>query len=257
MRNRDDCTRIPGQCLFQRLPGRQIQMIGRFVQNQTIRIAEQHAGQVKPHALPTTQNGNPLLDVIPVEQEFRQPITGGGVTQIRMLRQQLLQNRTVFIIKSDLLSQITVTHPVTEAGESLIILILSHEHPQQRGLAAAIGTDDANMIPAFDQKFSFVKQDDIAKRLAEVLGTSHFTADVPGFAERDFRPGGAGYMVQAAVAVELRLKPLCHLHPAMISTNFALRFIGLRNLLIALHLPPQTITLIHDKFPAALLLLQE
>lgn len=71
-------TRIFGQSLLKYLLGLDVQMIGRFIQNQEIGRMQKHAHQRHAGALASGKHANALVYVIPPEQETAKQIPDHG-----------------------------------------------------------------------------------------------------------------------------------------------------------------------------------
>ena len=87
---------------------------------------------------------------------------------------------------ADVLAEIADGHAAIDGHLALVGLFLAGDHPEQRGLAGAVGADEADLLPLLERRGGLDEEDLVAILLADVVETNH----VPGktFKCRGARP---------------------------------------------------------------------
>ena len=232
------------QGLFEGVASPQVQMIGRFVEHEHVDPLHHKAGQGSPAALAAAQFCDRLIDLVAGQTKAAKQIAhalfrGVGIpfgpngADDRFVLRQGLQ---MLIVIAEL-DQMPALH---RAG---VRPLVAQEDAEQGGLAAAVGSQDAEPLAALKLEAEMREQRTIV-RLGEVVHLQHHIARAPDFAEVHVRHVNRGRLLHAFQLVE-RLLPRLGLFvqlPVMHAADvvllfgdvFALRFPCLELLLVAL-----------------------
>src|SRR5439155_10899207 len=82
-------------------------------------------------------------------------------------------------------------HAVADAEGPPVRLLLADDHPEQRGLARAVGADHADDAPAGKVEREVVHQRAVAVSLGQMLGAHYEVAEARRWRDRDLRRVGA------------------------------------------------------------------
>ena len=158
------------QQAFELFDGGDVEVVGRLVEQQQIGLAGQCGGQRRPFALTT---GQPLQGRL---QRHRQPFGRGGeggnglpvvavlvfVVQahahLQALAERVGGRQDGFLFNGD--------HPGTVGGAHIAVVKVASpaDDGQQRRLAGAVATDQADALARFDKKLKVIEKRGIAER---------------------------------------------------------------------------------------------
>ena len=99
-------------------------------------------------------------------------------------------------------------HALADGDGALVRRLLLGDHPEQRGLAGAVGADHADDAAGRQLEGEIVDQHAIAEAFAEALEIDHVLAEPLGHRNRDLRGLGlllAGLLQQVFIALVARL----------------------------------------------------
>ena len=158
MRYDDQGSRESLQRGFERLAGAHVQVVGRFVQEQGIITLADQAHKGKSPALPAGQQADAPVDHVGAETEGAREGAQLADRRARPDRGELLQNgvrvghvQQLLIVEAD----VRVVPPGDDAA---IGQQAPRQDPQQGGLAASVGADDADPFPAADTQGKITDQ---------------------------------------------------------------------------------------------------
>ncbi|MNV72056.1 hypothetical protein D3C71_1651120 [compost metagenome] len=107
---------------FQHLAADQIEMVGRFVEDQHIRSEQHKLGERNPRFLAAAERGDLLLHILATEQEIAEYSPDTGLIEHRIFAPQLLEHRVMRIQAGLLLvviTQLDLRAPVHGSGGRL------------------------------------------------------------------------------------------------------------------------------------------
>ena len=146
-----------------------IQVVGRLVQQQYIKIPRQHLRQRKLSPLSSRKILHLLLRHFDSKLRritLHQPVLISiPVQRIRRYRSTL---RKMWILR-----KISNLQPILPDNLPLIRLLLPRNHPQQRRLPGTINPHNTNLIPLLDTKRSILKNNLLPKNLTDMLNINN------------------------------------------------------------------------------------
>jgi hypothetical protein len=156
------------QFLFQPLDPRQIQMVGRLVQQQNVRLRRQHPRQCRPPSLSARQPGRILGAGQPqLLQEINGPIP---LPVVGMIQPSLdISQRRLEPVEIRLLRQIPDRRPRLSEPSPAIRLHQSRRHFQQSRFARSIAPDQANPVAGGHGNAGAGQQRGSAERQGDIL----------------------------------------------------------------------------------------
>ena len=216
MADDDDGMGIARQIGFQPQRAFQIQIVGRFVQQQQIGLAEQHPRQGDPHPPParkvarrsrliggrkaqTVQDrgrprlGRPGVDIDQPRLDLGDAMGIGGAVAFGHQRrafligiQHRIQNRAV--IARRLLRHATNAGAGRQADLPPIQRQFAPDQPKQRGLAGAIGPDKTNLVTGGNGGRGTLEQRTALNGIGYVINAQHGLRHGPSTAPRQWPP---------------------------------------------------------------------
>ena len=78
---------------------------------------------------------------------------------------------------ADVLAEIADGHAAIDRDLALVGQLLPSNQPEQRGLARAVGTDEADFLALLDRRGGFDEDDLVAILLADIIETNHKRMD--------------------------------------------------------------------------------
>src|SRR5712664_93788 len=200
------------QRLFQRAQRVDVEIVGRLVEQQHIGAGFQHLRQMDAVALAARQRADLLLLVGALEIERRaiaarvhlalaeqdQFVAAGNFLPHALLAVQTVAR----------LVDIAEMHGFTDRDDALVRRLLLGDHPEQRGLAGAVGADHADDAAGRQFECEIVDQKPVAKSLGQAIEIDHVLAQPLGDGNRDLRGLGlllAGLLQELFVALVARL----------------------------------------------------
>ena len=171
------------QVLFQYVQRNDVQVVGRLVQNQEIRIAHQHRTQIKTAALATAQ----LIDIAVLcfrrKEEMLQKLRCRqtlAVTQLYHFRDVLhhIDDFHLLIKLQTLLRIIAETDGFADVQRTTIRQLLSHQYLDEGGLSRTVIPHDAHLLIAGEDVGEIIQYLQVAKGLIEVVCLKYLAADI-------------------------------------------------------------------------------
>src|SRR6185437_14869843 len=200
------------QRLFQRAQRIDVEVVGRFVEQQHVGARLEHLGQMHAVALAARQRAHFLLLVGALEVE-RRAITARihfllAEQDLLVTAGDFLPHRLLTVEIVARLVDIAEMHGLADGDVALVRRLLLGDHPEQRGLAGAVRADHADDAARRQLEGEVVDQFAIAKTLAEVFEVDHVVAKPLGHRNGDLRGLGllfAGLLQQLLIALVARL----------------------------------------------------
>ena len=138
----------------------EIEVVGRLVEQQRVRRAQQHARDRQPRALAARQHAHRLLDVVAREQEAAEDVADARhhvdrrVAGERLVDGQRRIEPRRFVLREVLHDDLVPLGPRAGVGR-----LDAREHPHQRRLAGAVRADQRDAIAALDVQVDAVEDD--------------------------------------------------------------------------------------------------
>ena len=228
MRNGDDRTVEREQRVFQCFSGRDIEMVGRFVENEDIHLRQNQLCHGQTCLFTAGKNGNLFLNIVAAEQKQCKGIADFGLCQIFICRPQLFKYRIVLIEVLLFLIVIADSNIVAVFIIAAIRLNAIHDDLQECRFAAAVGTVDKNVIAFADHCRDIGKQRlagigfretiefenviagfaGFGKMQTNLVGGSHRTVELDHFVQlllSAFRRDDVAFAVPALLLLNVRL----------------------------------------------------
>jgi len=199
--------------------------VGGLVEQQDVAAGEQRASQVDAVALAAGDLAHQLLLVAALETE------GGHVgTSVDLAIADAkpflpaadhLPDTLLAVQGSPTLIDVRQLDGVAETQAAGVRLLLADDHPKQRGLAGAVGTDHADDAAAGQAERGLVEQQLVVEALAQLLGLDHHLAEARPGRDRDFGGIQSALLLvrrELLVGLDARLalgltRPRRHAHP--------------------------------------------
>src|SRR5688572_25078752 len=173
MGDHHDAARELEQRVLERAQRLDVQVVGGLVEQQHVAALQQGLGQVQAAALAAGQRADQLLLVAALEVEAadvgaRLDLDLADRDDVRAAR-HLLPDVLVALELLAALVHVRDLHRVADVDLALVRLLLARDHLEQRGLARAVGADDADDGAGRDGDVEVVDQQAVAEALADVL----------------------------------------------------------------------------------------
>ena len=138
------------EIIFQDLQGLDIQIVGRFVQDQDIRVLHQDPQQIQPPLFPAGQLADGGVLLVAVEQEALAHGGGGdqtfrGADEFRPFF-DIVDHTERFVESFVFLAEVSGNDGLTCGYRAGVRLCEAEKDPQKSGFAAAVGADDADTV---------------------------------------------------------------------------------------------------------------
>src|SRR5579864_1663024 len=169
------------QRLLERAQRLHVEIVGGLIEQQHVAAGAQHLGKMHAVALTARELADQLLLLRSLEIETpditsRSGLVGADLDHIQAAR-DLLPDGLAVIERLARLIDVGEAHARTEAYLAGIRLFDARQHAKQRGLAGAVGADDADDAAARQAEAQVVDQQPLAIALAQPLGRDHQIAE--------------------------------------------------------------------------------
>src|SRR6266481_2404644 len=200
------------QRLFESAQCIDVEIVGRLVEQQHVGAGFEHLRQMHAVALAARQRADLLLLVGALE------IERGAIAariDLALAKQDQLVARGDFLPHGLLavervarLVDIAEMHAVADRDGALVRRLLLGDHPEQRGLAGAVGADHADNAARRQLERQIIDQKPVGKPFCQAFEIDHVLAEALGHGNRDLRGLGlllAGLLQELLVALVARL----------------------------------------------------
>ena len=231
--------------LLQALEGLDVEVVGGLVQKQQVAALLQGERQVEAVALATREDTRALLLVLALEAKARHVGAAGNLGATHgdevVAPAHDLPEGLVGVNAGTVLVDVGDLDALADLELARGDVLEAHDGLEQRGLAHAVGTDDAHDAVARQDEAEIVDEDAVAKALAEVLGLDDLLAQA--WTGRNLNLGevellgalglGGHLLVAGKTRLALGLAGLCsRAYPL----ELALELLGALGVLLALEL---------------------
>ena len=163
--------------------GGDIQIVGRFIQQQKVRLRNQHFGKIQTHLVSTRKLGRGALLGLggkpqPGQYPFRLPVLVGLVG--RQPRDGFGQNARLG--ERQVLADVSDTVVAGLDHRTLIGLLLADDQTQKGGLAMSVAAHQTDLFPVVQPKADTVEQLVLAVSLVNMFNTEHRVLCLPDIA---------------------------------------------------------------------------
>ena len=137
---------VVGQGLLEGLPGEDVEVVGRLVEDQEVRFLQNELGQCQAPLLAPAQQVHLLEDVVSAEEEPAEEVADGSLVHGRPDRPEFVQHGPVARQAGPFLVVVADVHARPQADAPGRRRLLPHDHAEQRGLARAVVPDQAHAV---------------------------------------------------------------------------------------------------------------
>ena len=137
---------VVGQGLLEGLPGEDVEVIGRFVEYQEVRLLEDQLGQGQAALLAPAQQADLLEDVVGPEQEPAEEVADRAFVHGGPDRPEFVQHGALARQAGPFLVVVADVHARAEADGPRRRRLLSHDHAEQGGLPGPVVADQAHAV---------------------------------------------------------------------------------------------------------------
>jgi len=190
MRNHHHAAGKLQQGIFQRAQRFDVEIIGRFIQQQHVAPEQQRLGQMQTSALAAGQVADfflliPTLEIEAPEIGARLHLETADGQYVGAIADVLEHGLVIGERLARLVDQRQLDR-LADCNFTAVGLVLAGDHVKQRGLACPIGADDAHDRPGGNGKAQIVDQKPIAKAFRHILEIDHVVAETLGHRNKDF-----------------------------------------------------------------------
>ena len=153
---REERAGISHQSFFHRFSGGNVQMVGRFVQNQEVGACKHQLQKGHTRLLTAGEVANLAQNLITMEQESAQ-ITAGLLLVHTIGVDDFIKHRHIHMQGFMLLRKITDFHPAANFYPAFGGFQLTHEDFEQGGLARTIRANERHAVPIANQEGQVLK----------------------------------------------------------------------------------------------------
>ena len=243
MRDDEGVARELQQRIFQRTQGFDVQVVGRFVEQQHVATLQQGLGHVQAATLTTGQRTDHLLLVLALEVEAadvgaRLDLDAVDVEDVQAAR-DFLEDVVVAFQRVAALVHVGQLHGRADNDLAGVRLFLAGDHLEQGRLTGTVRADDADDGAGRHQEAQVVEQQAVAELLGDVLELHHRIAQALARRDEDFiglvallvidrlqlfQAGQAGLALGAA-ALGVLARPLQFLLDRLLASLFLVVFL--------------------------------
>ena len=182
----DERAAVIGEGVEQDVLRVEIQVIGRLVEQQRVRRAEQHARDGQPRSLAARQHAGPFVHIVAGEQEAAEDVADHRHhVHRRAVLQRVVHRQRRVEARGLVLRKVLHHHLVAFLPGAAVGRFRSGQHPHQRRLAGAVRADERDAVAPLDVQVQVLKDDEIAVRLADVLQLQDRTAALRAGGKRE------------------------------------------------------------------------
>ena len=149
-------------------------MVGRLVEQQRVRRAQQHPRHRQARALAARQHAHLLVDIVAREEKAAEDVADRRHHVDRRARgERLVDGRRRIHARRFVLREVLHDDVVAFDARARVRRLLAREHAHQRRLAGAVRADERDAVAALDVQVEVAEDDEVAVRLAHVLQLEH------------------------------------------------------------------------------------
>ena len=177
------------QRLFERAQRVDVEVVGRLVEQQHVAAHQQRLGEMQPVALATREIADALLLVGALEVEAGD-VRAAVHLAVADLHEvdaagDLLVDGLVGVERLPRLVDVRELHRGADLQRTAVGLLLADEHAEQRGLARAVGADDADDAAGRQREVEVFDEEPIAVALGDLVGLDDEVAETRARRDRD------------------------------------------------------------------------
>ncbi len=148
----------------------EVEVVGGLVEEEDVRGLQEHLGEGEAVALAAGEDGDLLVDVVPLEEEAAEDRPEHGAHRDGARRGHLLEDGARRVEDGGLvLGEVVEDDLVAEEADALVGPVDAGEDPHQRRLAGPVRAHEGDAVAALDHEVQVAQDDVLAVGLADAL----------------------------------------------------------------------------------------